>query len=455
MKTRLLVQGSATQIRGRLLGGAALSVLLAMGISSPTYAATAKKHKAPAVSAQTAELRALREQVQALTDRLNAQEAAQQQTQAQAQQAVQQVQQVQQVQAQATAQIETIPTQVKTAVAAIPKPVVKTSWADNTTVSGRMYYNISNIDQKSDGKKQAPSGTGLDIKRFYLGVDHKFNDVFSANLTTDVNYVSNDSETQIYIKKAYLQAKLSDALTVRVGSADLPWVPFVEDLYGYRYVENTLIDRTKFGTSADWGVHALGKLADGKVSYAISVIDGAGYKAPLRSKGVDIEGRISYVPVDHLTLAIGGYTGKLGKDAEGAAPTFHTAERLDAIAAYTTDKYRAGVEYFNAKSWNNVTTAADDKSNGYSLFGSYNFTPQIAVFGRYDWLKPKADQASNNKDNYFNIGISYEPTKIVDFALLYKRDKVDNGILATSNGNIGGVREGTYDEFGLFGQFRF
>jgi len=25
--------------------------------------------------------------------------------------------------------------------------------------------------------------------------------------------------------------------------ADLPWVPFMEGLYGYRYVENTLIDR--------------------------------------------------------------------------------------------------------------------------------------------------------------------------------------------------------------------
>ena len=32
----------------------------------------------------------------------------------------------------------------------------------------------------------------------------------------------------------------------------------MEGVYGYRYVENTLVDRIKFGNSADWGVHVLG-----------------------------------------------------------------------------------------------------------------------------------------------------------------------------------------------------
>ncbi len=46
--------------------------------------------------------------------------------------------------------------------------------------------------------------------------------------TTDFQYVGNDGVTNVYIKKAYVQAKLSDALVFRAGSADLPWVPFVE-----------------------------------------------------------------------------------------------------------------------------------------------------------------------------------------------------------------------------------
>ena len=441
-----------------LLAGAALGVVLVTGVAAPAQAKPVKKHHAAAANPQAAELAALKAQVQALTERLNAQDAAQAQTQATAQAAQTQAQaateQVQQVQTQAAAQIQTIPTQVSTAVAAAtPKP--KKSWSDDTVVSGRMYYDLSNVEQKSNGVKTTPTGTGFDIKRFYIGVDHKFNDVFSANVTTDFQYSSALSATELYIKKAYLQAKVSDALVVKLGSADLPWVPFVEDLYGYRYVENTLIDRTKFGTSADWGVHASGKFMDGKINYAVSVIDGAGYKAPLRSKGMDIEGRLSVVPIDHLTLAVGGYSGKLGKDTEGAVNVYHTANRFDALAAYTTKQYRIGVEYFSSEDWNNVTTTTSDKADGYSAFGSYSFTDQISAFGRYDYVKPNKDTADTKKDNYYNIGLTYSPAKIVDFSLVYKRDSIENGTLATSNGTIGGTDKGTYDEVGLFGQFRF
>jgi hypothetical protein len=53
--------------------------------------------------------------------------------------------------------------------------------------------------------------------------------------------------------------------------------------------------------------------------------------------------------------------------------------------------------------------------------------------------------------------------KIVDLALVYKHERVQNGTLGTQNGTIGGANptgsltggRGTYDEFGLFGQLRF
>jgi hypothetical protein len=175
----------------------------------------------------------------------------------------------------------------------------------STTVGGKTYIDFTSIDQKNDGVKTSNSGIGADVKRFYLAIDHSFNDMWSANLTTDFNYVSNDSETQLYVKKAYLQGKFSDAFMLRAGSADLPWVPYVENLYGYRWVENTLIDRLKFGTSADWGLHAGGKLANGMLDYAASVVNGNGYKNPSRSKAVDFEGRLGVHPIDGVTLAAG------------------------------------------------------------------------------------------------------------------------------------------------------
>ncbi|MFC3069313.1 hypothetical protein [Phenylobacterium soli] len=437
-----------------LLTGAALGVFLAAGATAQADAKTkAKPHHAPAESLaakQAQEIELLKAQVESLSERLLAIDQQQAQVKAQADQAQAAAQAAQ---AETAAQIKTIPATVKTQVAAaLPKP--KPSWADSTQVSGRMYFNLSNIEQKSNGAKVAPSGTGFDIKRFYVGIDHKFNDTFSGNITTDMNYVSNDGETQVYIKKAYLQAKLSDAAIIRVGSADLPWVPFAEDVYGYRFIENTVADRTKFGTSADWGVHASGKLMDGKLGYAVAMINGNGYKNPSRAKSVDFEGRVN-LNIDKAVFAVGGYTGKLGKEVTGGVATPHTATRVNALAAWVDKKYRVGVEYFSAKDWNNVTTAAEDKADGYSVFGSYSFTPEISAFGRWDRVKPSKTLKASEKDNYFNLGLNWEPTKIVDLALVYKRDKVDNGLLSTSNGTIGGSNSGTYDEVGLFGQFRW
>jgi hypothetical protein len=169
---------------------------------------------------------------------------------------------------------------------------------------------------------------------------------------------------------------------------------------------------------------------------------------------MDVEGRLSAKYQD-VTVAVGGYTGKLGKDTQGAANVFHTASRFDAIAAYTHGPIRAGLEYFTAKNWSNVTTTATDKAEGWSGFGSYAFTTQWSVFGKYEWVKPNKTTASARKDEYFNVGINYEPVKIVDLSLVYKRDKLVNGTLNTGNGLIGGSIDGTYDEFGLFGQLRW
>ncbi|MEI9932138.1 MAG: hypothetical protein WDM89_16745 [Rhizomicrobium sp.] len=127
-------------------------------------------------------------------------------------------------------------------------------WWNNTTIGGTAFIDFSDIEHKVSGVKQADTGTNFDVKRFYVAIDHKFDDVWSANVTTDVTYDSTTKASQVFLKKAWLQAKVfGDMFDVRVGSSDLPWIPFVESLYGYRYVENTLIDRTKFGTSTDWG----------------------------------------------------------------------------------------------------------------------------------------------------------------------------------------------------------
>jgi len=484
-------------IRRTLLAGAGLGALALC--ATPTFAKAPAHHKASSSSANSAlmaQIKALQEQVADLNARLSVNEAAQRESvasinnaQTAANTAAAQAAQAQTAASAAEtaasdaskAATKAVPAAVKTELASFSKG----KWWDSTSVSGRMYFNFSTLDTKSNGVKPtgagSNNGTGFNIKRFYLGVDHTFSPIFAGNVTMDVSNVvgqtSNNNFTAtgspagsnlpglvgrgFYIKKAYLQAKLDPAFIIRLGSADLPWIPYAENQYGYRHIENTVADRTNFGTSADWGIHVLGDLAGGLVSYQVSVIDGGGYRNVKVSNSVDVEGRVS-LNYKGFYAAAGGYSGKRGNNVEGAS-TPNTATRLNLLAGYKNKLFNAGVEYFHAKNWNTVTSTTDDKSDGWSAFGNVNFAKTWSVFGRYDWVKPTKLTNDNLKDQYYNVGIQWEPVKIVDLALVYKHDRVVNGTFGTQNGTIGGANptgaltggRGTYDEFGLFGQLRF
>lgn len=317
---------------------------------------------------------------------------------------------------------------------------------NDTKLSGRLYYDVTNIDDSNKGVKTDKSGFAFDIKRFYLGVDHTFNDKWSMNLTTDFQYSSAISSTEIYLKKAYVQYKYSDAFVLRAGATDLPWVPFAEGSYGMRYVENTLIDRLKYGTSSDWGMHVSGKVAGGALEYAAAALNGNGYKNPSRSKGLDFEGRVSYAPTEKTVIGIGAYSGTLGKEKQ-TVDALHTANRVDFMAAYASGNTRLGVEYFQANNWNNVLTTASDKASGYSLWGSVGLTDGgITLFGRYDQADLSKRLDPSLQDTYYNLGVEFPITKGVKLAAVFKHTEQDNDAK---------TKDVETNEIGVWGEFRF
>jgi hypothetical protein len=344
------------------------------------------------------------------------------------------------------------------------------------TVDGKIYADLTNIAQKNNGADTPASGTGVDVKRFYLIFNEKFDDNWTAKMVTDATYNSGQ-QVDVFFKNAFLQYSLSKAFWGRLGEANMPWIPFAEGVYGYRYVENTLIDRLHFGNSADWGAHIGGQLTDvgaGMLSYRLSAVNGSGYKNPTRSKSMDVEGRLTY-RLDGVVLAVGGYEGKLGNDKYGQTVTiggistpqsYRTASRFDALAGYAANGIHLAVEYFSANDWNNVleykATGAlnpSDKADGYALYASYDFNPMWSVFGRWDQAKLSKDLAPSLKDNYFNIGLQASPIKNVQVALVYKHEKMDGGIpgatFATTNGGAFSQTDGKYDEVGIWTQVAF
>ena len=478
------------QKRSSLLCGAALGVLLAAGIGATAQAKSHHGAHAVAVDTITAEkVESLTAAVSTLEVRLNDETAARQATEARAQAAEAKADaaeaDAQEARSELQSQIQTIPGDVQSAVAANK---AKPSWADGTKVGGTVYVDVSNINQTPTPNKI--NGTGADLKRAYLSIDHTFSPIYSANLTIDFAPFASSlapaivapaaaAGTQVgaeAIKYAYVQGHYNDAFIVQVGAEKTPWIPFVEDLYGYRYIDKVMIDQNKFGNSSDWGVNVHGDFGKGLFDYSVSVVDGAGYKTPDRSEQMDIEGRVNF-NWNGFVVAAGGYSGKLSNDAQvipNQAP--QTATRWDLLAAYTNTRWRAGIEYFDATDWKVTTKVTPDEATGWSGFGSFNFTPQWAIFGRYDAMDPSKKLDAPERYEFYDIGVSYEPVKTVDVALVYKHEDIRNAIKggyadatttlapgsnATYNpvtgvfNPNGTITSGNYDEYGVFIQYKF
>jgi hypothetical protein len=106
-----------------------------------------------------------------------------------------------------------------------------------------------------------------------------------------------------------------------------------------------------------------------------------------------------------------------------------------------------------------VTSVPKDKSDGYSVWGSFSPTAAITVFGKFEEAKPSKDLKSLLKENYYNLGVQYRYNKSFAGALVYKYEEVKGGTVSSGNGGtVGSTRagdKGRFNEIGIYTVFDF
>src|SRR5262249_24181475 len=135
-------------------------------------------------------------------------------------------------------------------------------------------------------------------------------------------------------------------------------------------------------------------------------------------------------------------------------PALHTASRSDALINYSNSVFKIGGEYFQSDNWNNTTTVATDKADGYSVWGQVNFNPEWGIFARYDDPKPSKDLKPNLKETYYNAGVQWTINKSFAASLVYKYDEVKGGTFTTGDAGspgstVAGVK-GKFSEIGIY-----
>ncbi len=221
-------------------------------------------------------------------------------------------------------------------------------------LSGKMYLNWHvnmtdsvKVDSDGDGYKETTNEgdkkNTFEIERIYLTWKHKFNDIYSAKITTDISNdtilekISDSTTTlastetvtsktgsttsnyRLYVKYAYLQVKQPIgplSLQCKFGMIPTTMIGFIDKLADQRFAYKNMLDDSKhilpsgdsLSPSADLGA-SIGLKAMKMITLKLALTNGEGYKKTLESslgdsaEGKAYEGRLTITPIKSLLIS--------------------------------------------------------------------------------------------------------------------------------------------------------
>lgn len=311
-------------------------------------------------------------------------------------------------------------------------------FAGDFTFGGKVFADVSQLQKNDHVAHTQYSATDVDLKRLYLDADYNFDPRWSAHLTTDINWLRGNADADFWVKHLYLQRKFGEATVMRMGVDDMPMLSLNSQWYGYRYIDSIGTSMQKIDNAADWGLHLKSKLAPA-VDVAVSVVSGGGYKRPTHGHRPDVEALVAWHTSKHTVLALGGYDGQLAASDDPSRPLYHTARRVDLVAAYADDVWRFGVRYAYASNWANLYTVDSDRAANWSSWASVQVAPKWSLFARYDHTRPSRLLVPSKKSSYADAGVEWKPLKKLRLALVFKHNALESAGNLTRTSNEAGI----------------
>ena len=288
----------------------------------------------------------------------------------------------------------------------------------------------------------AKDSSALDIRRVFFGYDFDISEKFSVEFllahesTTDVLTGGNRG---LYIRLANLRWKnIYKNADLVVGQTNSPTFNLTTDkVWGYRFVERSIADQRKLGTSNDVGVLLQGTFdKDANYGYNFMVGNGTGPK-PEIDKFKKLYGDVHGI-FWNKKIFIDLY-GDYERTSD--APRYHQSKSTYKITvAYQSDQITAGVELVEQKQQNavrytttNTIGAVRDTADAL-VFGVSAYVrgtilkDKLAAFFRYDSYNPDKNFNASNfyttsvydgkstgsiLQTFITGGIDYTPIKAV------------------------------------------
>jgi hypothetical protein len=259
------------------------------------------------------------------------------------------------------------------------------------------------------------------------------------------------SKISVFVKDAFLRWKnVFTGSDVIFGIQPTPAYEISEAAWGYRSLDKTIMDLRGIVSSRDLGISLKGKLAgDGMVNYWLMLANNSGnspetdkykrYYAHVQLKPTTNLQATLYVDYKDVANILNSYTKSYVNNSAVTTALF--------LGYSEPFSYNIGVEAFLQSTSNalkdTVAKSYSSKSTiGFSVFGSFNIIPELAVVARYDNFNPSTDDKGkdpvavtanvangNLSRNYIIAGLSWKVDKNVSIIpnILYETYETPKG----------------------------
>jgi hypothetical protein len=313
-----------------------------------------------------------------------------------------------------------------------PKP---SSWTDRVRLSSQAFLRYSyELGEEARGANQ------FQLDRLHLQAEFLATDRVRFQVTLDAGDTRNSAGNQVFFaqtKNAFVEVKdlIAKGLYLRAGIVPLAWIPYEDEVWGYRVQGPTTLDRWGYLTSADFGLAFGGPLPSKYGSFQVNVNNGEGFKFIEPGKRKELQSRLTLKPLAArggvpAGLFITGY-GSYGRYDDAHLPARERTRVIGQVGLQSTPLTLAAsyvvARDANAKVGNRYTVSTENLVRGEGLyaFAVLNVgalipaAERVDLFGRYDSLDPDTE-AENNNVHLFFAGLAYKWTPAIKSLVNYE-----------------------------------
>lgn len=256
------------------------------------------------------------------------------------------------------------------------------------------YYQIASPEAEAEGRH------GFTARRLYLTADFRLSDAFSGRARLEANDASlNNAGLTPFVKDLYLTWNAGRGHALTFGIAPSPVFEIAEEVWGYRALEKTLLDRNGVASSRDFGLRADGPITPGgALSYAVMVGNNEGV-LPEDDDFRRVYAQLALRPSEAFVVTLGG-------NVAGFEDAPERRYVVNGLIGYAGEAWRAGVEGF---------LGIDDfdgrqaRAGGVSAFGAVRLAERWALVARANRVEAQARSALTEPSTLGLFGIDYRP----------------------------------------------